>query len=158
LKSRLLDGDLRPDGTPGDLNACHNGRGRYSPTQFVLRLSSDVHRHLAALPVGIFRGNLDSDTLQAFSTYLHETVHWWQHIGSTAGFIRSMSYTAQSHANFKYLRRLLEAIGPKKSIRELAVRLADSGSPETPGGLANVIVNNHFDMPSFPYSLAQGLA
>lgn len=146
LNLSLLDSDLSQEGTPGDLNACQNGRGCYSPLQFVLRLSPEVHRRLASLPSGIVRGNADSDSLQAFSTYLHETVHWWQHIGSTAGFMRSMSYLAQSHANFKHLRRLLEAIGPKKSIREIAELLAGSGSPETPGGLANTIVNNHFDM------------
>ena len=136
LNLSLLDSDLPEEVTPADLNACQNGRGCYSPLQFVLRLSPEVHRQLASLPSGIVRGNADSDSLQAFSTYLHETVHWWQHIGSTAGFMRSMSYPAQSHANFKHLRRLLEAIGPKKSIREIADLLADSRSPETPGGLA----------------------
>ena len=146
LKSCLLDSDVHSERTSADLNARQNSRGRYSPFQFVLRLSPEVHRQLDSLSNGVFRGNLVFDTLQACSTYLHETVHWWQHIGSTAGFVRSMSYPAQSHANFKHLKRLLEAIGPKKSVREAGEMLPDSGSPETPGGLANTIVNNHFDI------------
>jgi hypothetical protein len=36
---------------------------------------------------------IDSETIQAaLSTYLHETVHWWQHIGSTAGLVSSLAY------------------------------------------------------------------
>lgn len=137
---------MHSEGFSADLHACQNGRGLYSPLQFVLRLSPEVHRQLESLSTGVFRGSLDPDTLRAFATYLHETVHWWQHIGSTAGFVRSMSYPAQSHVNFKHLKRLLEAVGPKKSVREVGEMLADSGSPETPGGLANTIVNNHFDI------------
>ena len=146
LKACLLDSDLCFERPAGDLNTSENSRGRYSPFQFVLRLSPEIHRKLDSLSNEVFRGNIDIDTLQACSTYLHETVHWWQHIGSTAGFVRSMSYPAQSHVNFKHLKRLLQAIGPKKSVRELGEMLPESRSPETPAGLANTIVNNHFDI------------
>jgi len=146
LKSSLLDSDSHLERPPADLNAWQDIRGRYIPFQFVLRLSPEIHRKLDSLSNGVFRGSPDFDTLQACSTYLHETVHWWQHIGSTAGFVRSMSYPAQSHVNFKHLRHLLRAAGPKKSIRELGEMLPESRSPETPGGLANTIVNNHFDI------------
>jgi hypothetical protein len=38
-----------------------------------------------AVPTGIYSTDgLGAETTQAYSTYLHETVHWWQHIGSSA--------------------------------------------------------------------------
>ncbi len=147
LKSNLLDNGLAPNS--GDLNACLNARGRYSPFQFVLRLSPEIHRQLSSLPSGIVSEKMDFDSLQAFSTYLHETIHWWQHIGSTAGFVRSLSYPAQAHANYKHLKNLLAVVGPKKSIEKLLIRLDGPSVPGTPAGLANTIVNNHYDIEFF---------
>jgi hypothetical protein len=151
LKANLLDNLPGQITDPGDLNASLNARGLYSPYQFVLRLSPEVHRQLAALPSGIVYGEMDSDSVQAFSTYLHETVHWWQHIGSSAGFVRSLSYPAQAHANYKHLKHLLATVGPKKSIEKLLERLDGPSSPGTPAGLANTIVNNHYDIEFFRF-------
>ncbi len=151
LKTNLLDNHAGLITDPGDLNACLNARGLYSPYQFVLRLSPEVHRQLAALPSGIVTENMDPDSLQAFSTYLHETIHWWQHVGSTAGFVRSLSYPAQAHVNYKHLRQLLAAVGPKKSIEKLLERLDGPSAPGTPAGLANTIVNNHYDIEFFRF-------
>jgi hypothetical protein len=50
------------------------------------------------------------------STYLHETVHWWQHIGSTYGFILSLNYPVQSHCTHFDLKRLVEHDGFKKQL------------------------------------------
>jgi hypothetical protein len=38
---------------PTELNACLNAHGLYNSIQFVLRLSSEVHRKIQALPAGI---------------------------------------------------------------------------------------------------------
>jgi hypothetical protein len=101
------------------------------------------------MPSGIVTSSaVDLEAIQAFSTYLHETIHWWQHIGSTYGLMLSMAYPTQAHANYTHLRNLIANIGFKKSIRELADSLP-SGGYGTPGGLANTIINNHFDMQSF---------
>lgn len=135
---------------PIDLNSCLNAHGLYNPLYCVLRLSPEVHRRLAALPDGITSFNeVQFEGLQAFSTYLHETVHWWQHIGSTAGLVLSLSHPAQAHANYSHLKRLLRAIGPKKSVLEWVEEQASGGGPETPAGIANTIVNNHFDIEFF---------
>lgn len=73
-------------------------RGLYNSMQFVLRLNSDIHDLLDKTPTGIIKAtDIDFDTFQVFSTYLHETVHWWQHMGSTAGLLVSLTYPAQSH-------------------------------------------------------------
>jgi hypothetical protein len=76
-----------------DYNACINSHGLYNSFQFVLRLSPLIHHRLSSVPTGIVNG-IDSESLMAFSTYFHETIHWWQHIGSVAGFLVSLSYPA----------------------------------------------------------------
>ena len=145
LNIDLLDDPRGLTASPGDLNACINAHGLYNSFQFVLRLSPEVHRKIAALPKGIVRGPLAFDGVQAFSTYLHETIHWWQHVGSTIGLLLSLSYPAQAHANYAHLKNLLAAIGAKKSIHRLVETQAvsESGDPTTPGGLANIILNNY---------------
>jgi hypothetical protein len=151
LNPDLLDSSRQSVVSPGDLNACLNSHGLYNSFQFVLRLSPEVHRRIAALPDGIVTGPLDFDNVQAFSTYLHETIHWWQHVGSTSGLLMSLSYPAQAHANYDQLKNLVAAIGPKKSILRLVETraLLGSGDPTTPAGLANIILNNYFDIESF---------
>jgi aryl-alcohol dehydrogenase-like predicted oxidoreductase len=89
--------------------------------QFVLRLSPEVHRKIDPLQPAIAAGKVDFEGLRAYSTYVHETIHWWQHIGSTTGLMLSLSYPGQSHANHTHLRNLLTQIGPKKSIRQFVV-------------------------------------
>lgn len=78
---------------PDDLRSCLNARGLYSTMQFVLRLSPAVHRAIADTPTGIYTlRDLSLEQIESFSTLLHETIHWWQHIGSTSGFLLSLSY------------------------------------------------------------------
>src|SRR5271166_5625126 len=98
LTSELLRSNPLPSVTD-ELHATINAHGLYNSFQFVLRLSPEVHRKLAALPNGITSKDIGFDGLQAFSTYLHETVHWWQHMGSTYGLMRSLSFPSQTHAN-----------------------------------------------------------
>lgn len=125
-------------------------RGLYNTFQFVLRLSQPVHERLAKLPNGIATSSqVDFDDLEAFSTYLHETIHWWQHVGSTYGLILSMTYPAEAHANYDILKRLSAQVGFKKSIRKLIEVLQGPSTPDTPLGLANVVVNNQFDFDAF---------
>lgn len=131
----------------GDFRATLEAHGLYNSFQFVLRLSPVVHRKLASLPSGILT-EVDFEGMQAFSTYLHESIHWWQHIGSTYGFMLSMTYPTQSHANHDHLKQLIEQVGFKKSILDLAKTLPKGGLG-TPAGTANIIINNHFDMEIF---------
>jgi hypothetical protein len=91
LKFELLDTPVTIE-YPTHLAACLNSHGLYNPFQFVLRLSPEVHRKIEAIPSGLIHGHVDFEGLQAYSTYLHETIHWWQHIGSTTGLLLSLSY------------------------------------------------------------------
>ena len=150
LNAYLLDSAAGLVASPIDLNACLNSHGLYNPFQFVLRLSPEVHRKIATLPTGIVRGGFDFEGLQAFSTYLHETIHWWQHAGSTTGLMLSLSYPGQAHANYALLKKLIARIGPKKSILRFLEKSKDpGGDPDTPIGLANIVLNNHFDIDFF---------
>src|SRR6516164_69281 len=150
LDPQLLFGADPVQAVPGALGATINAHGLYNAQQFVLRLSPAVHQKLSELPAGIVSSDkIGFDGAQAFSTYLHETIHWWQHVGSTYGFMRSLSYPTQTHGNSKHLKKLIAEIGFKKSIRELAARLPGPGQIGTLGSLANTIVNNHFDFDAF---------
>lgn len=146
----LLDtsrGDLL---TTTEFHAINNAHGVYDALRFVVRLSPKVHDLISSLPPGIgFKNGATQDQIKAFSTYLHETIHWWQHIGSTSGFMLSLSYPAQTHANLNHLRHFLDLVGPVKSIRSYAEIQTGQSLPGTAVGLANTIINNQFDIEAF---------
>src|SRR4051794_37938879 len=97
LLPELVAADAGANGFGSVFNATVNAHGLYNTQQFVLRLSPAVHSKLASMPPGIMtNGEVGLDGAQAMSTYLHETVHWWQHIGSTYGFIFSLNYPVQA--------------------------------------------------------------
>jgi hypothetical protein len=41
------------------------------------------------------------DVAQAFSTYLHETIHWWQHVGTSAGLMLTRQWLVED-GSFAY--------------------------------------------------------
>jgi hypothetical protein len=96
-----------------------NGKGIYNTMHFAVKLRPDIQRALDAISAGIHTaGSIPADQADAFSTYLHETVHWWQHVGSTAGLVLSLLYPAQAHVCHKYLKQVLEKLGPVASLRK----------------------------------------
>ncbi|WP_162996563.1 hypothetical protein [Mucilaginibacter celer] len=104
-----------------------NARGVYSPMQFTLRLRNDVQNEINSITPGFYSPNeLSENQTQAFSTYLHETIHWWQHVGSNYGLISSLKYPAQSHINHSYLKSILTDIGPIKSIAKYDIQNPNS--------------------------------
>jgi len=126
-----------------------NAHGSYNTIHFVLRLSPEVHRILREAGIDDYGLRaFEPTTARAFSTVLHETVHWWQHIGTTYGFMLSLMYPGQSHHNHRHLKALLKSVGFKKSIRQLAASLPQ-GAMGTPSSTANIIINNHFDLAVF---------
>ena len=84
--------------------AIFNAHGLYNSEQFVLRLSLKNHQLVdEATDPDFDRSKMTAEHIKAYSTYLHETIHWWQHVGSTSGFILSMCYPAQTHINHSLL-------------------------------------------------------
>lgn len=131
-----------------EFNAIFNAHGLYNTEQFVLRLSQKNHALIdEILEEGFDKNNISDDALQAYSTYLHETIHWWQHIGSTSGFILSLCFPLQTHTNINLIKDLCDLGNVKKSIREEA-RIGElSGKTHTDPrqALLNSIVNNTMD-------------
>ncbi len=138
---------------PTELYSCWNARGLYSPLQFVLRLRPDVHRALESIPSGWHSASdLSVDQLYAASTYLHETIHWWQHVGSSVGLSLSLLYPAQAHLNHRHLINLLRERGPFKSIRAHNLRTAVSRDNEAAVDREiNIILNNWHDIEFYRY-------
>ena len=135
---------------PPQLYSCWNVRGLYNPMQFVLRLRPDIHTVLNTIEPGIKSSSeLSFEHVQAFSTYFHETIHWWQHIGSTFGFVLSLIYPAQAHINHKHLRHLIRDIGPIKSILKYnAISNAHANNIEISNTI-NRVLNNWHDIEFF---------
>ncbi len=135
-----------------DFHATTEAHGLYNTQQFVLRLSPLIHNKLASLTPGLkMNSEVGLEGAQAMSTYLHETIHWWQHIGSTYGFFLSLNYPVQAHCTHHDLKKLVDQDGFKKSVYLQAVELNERGPSGlgTTAGLANIIINNHFDLLTF---------
>ncbi|HEA9924317.1 TPA: hypothetical protein RXU73_003968 [Yersinia enterocolitica] len=146
LKSSLLQ-DTNLSECSSIFSNCLNSRGLYHPMQFVLRLRYDLHTALEKVSGDIGNvGDFDSDTIQAMSTFFHETIHWWQHIGSVSGIILSMCYPAQIHINHTHLRELLKKPGPIKPIKKLL--LNKNLSSEEMNSI-NIVMNNFYDIDYF---------
>jgi hypothetical protein len=129
--------------------ACLNAHGMYETMRFVLRLSPRNHELMETIEAdGFESGPISSETIQAYSTYIHETIHWWQHVGSTSGLLFSLSYLAQSHSSMEQLREVLTTFGPKKSLKGWAdkVLLKEGDSAQAKLASANIAVNNALDV------------
>ena len=139
--------------------ACINAHGVYESQKFALRLSPTVHAVDSAIAKAeTGSGKLTGQELQAYSTFLHETVHWWQHKGSTSGFLRSLMYPLQTHSHITELREILRVIGPEKPIIHVALKgelglFPDHARTLVP--VANTVANDFMDTEFF---LAQFLS
>lgn len=133
-----------------EFRATTKAHGLYNTFQFVLRLSPRIHRVLSEASPGVSPAR-SFEQIQAMSTYLHETMHWWQHIGSTYGFILGLNYPIQTHAVAGTLKDLIRSAGFKKSVLQHSTLLGTSRMPDvdSPAGRANIIVNNHYDLELF---------
>lgn len=119
--------------------------GSYNPMQFVLRLREDVHREIQGIKLGAYIATQYSQKqVQCYSTFLHETIHWWQHVGSTFGLISSFKVPAQAHVVYKDLKTIANS-GCFKSIMKfdkLAAAKGQSGCNHS----VNNILNYWYDL------------
>lgn len=113
-------------------------RGIYNPVQSVIRLHDDVHKALA-------KDDLSSERILAFSTYMHETIHWWQHVGSHLGFITSISHPALAHLAHRNLNTLVKRNEKFKPIieydKQIFSQTGNNGNTEV-----NKILNYYHDI------------
>ena len=145
----LLDPEDDGFGPSPTFEACLNAHGMYETMRFVLRLSPRNHELMESLELGEASvAEISSEALQAYATYVHETVHWWQHVGSTSGLIFSLSYLAQCHSSLAQLREVLATYGPKKSLKTWTDRelIEEGHSAQARLAAANIAVNNALDV------------
>jgi len=114
-------------------------KGCYNTTEFVIRLSDDIRNQLDE------KIKISPEKFQAFSTYLHENIHWWQHVGSNFGFLLSISFPTFATTSFGHLRNLLDKKISYKSLLEYERRyFAEHGINENTD--LNIIINNYYDI------------
>lgn len=122
-------------------------KGSYNTLDFVVRLRPDLHQVLEGQGGSLSMRECDSwDAAQAFSTYLHETIHWWQHAGTSAGLMLSFLQPAHAHMNREGLRRVIDAHGPVKPLLALAEKLLDGSKNDES---LNLVLNNWHDLEFF---------
>lgn len=149
LKTDLIDPQGDQYRVPIAFAATLKAHGSYETTRFVLRLSPRNHELMEKIEAKAFGdGPIPWDAIQAYSTYIHETIHWWQHIGSTSGLLLSLSYFAQCHSSMEDLRGVLATFGPKKSLKNWTdkVLLEEGWSAQEKLASANTAVNNALDV------------
>lgn len=122
--------------------------GSYNTLDFVVRLRPDLHHALESLAGEMCMRSCESwDAAQAFSTYLHETVHWWQHAGTSAGLMLSFLQPAHSHLNRQRLDEVLAKHGAVKPLIGLAEKLRDAEADQDKS--LNAVLNNWHDLEFF---------
>lgn len=129
--------------------ACLQVHGMYETMRFVLRLSPRNHDLMEVIESNNFdASSVTQEVIQAYSTYIHETIHWWQHVGSTSGLLFSLSYLAQAHSSLDELKDVLAKFGPKKPLKGWTdqILLAEGNSAQAKLAYANVAVNNALDV------------
>lgn len=115
-----------------------NARGTYNPMQFVIRLRDDIHTALNG-------DEINFERIQAFSTYMHENIHWWQHVGSHLGFLTSLSYPALAHYSQRDLNSLVNRNEKFKSILQYDKRI-HTNTTKSDNQEVNRILNNYYDI------------
>ena len=130
---------------PDELYASSRTRGLYSPSRLLVRLRRDFNELLSSDQLSVPMAHADPEMLSAFSTYFHETIHWWQHIGSTTGLMLSFAYPAHCHVNRAHLLDVLAAVGPQKSLRRF-LEAEYHTIPEETRRQLNIILNNWHDV------------
>lgn len=126
----------------------NNALGTYNTEDFTIRLAYYIHEKLENLESGVINHkNIDTETLIAYSTFLHETIHWRQHIGSTSGFILSMLSPVRFLTMQSFLKIILSEIGLQKPLIKYYL---DNVTTDTPEDILfqnlNNVLNNYHDL------------
>lgn len=145
----LLDPVVDDQEISPTFEASLNAHGKYETMRFVLRLSPRNHELINSLESRIYSvSEISNEELQAYSTYIHETIHWWQHVGSTSGLLLSLSYLGQTHASLNELHEVIKRFGLKKPLKRWTdeVLTREGASAQLRLATANIAVNNALDV------------
>ncbi len=138
---------------PTPLSSLHGAtsleaQGSYNTLDFVVRLRPDLHKILETQGGELSMRECDSwETAKAFSTYFHETIHWWQHAGTCTGLMLSFLQPAHAHLNRQHLDKVLATYGPVKPLLRLAANLLDADEKQDES--LSSVLNNWHDLEFF---------
>jgi hypothetical protein len=119
------------------LNANKGIVGQFDPMNHYVKLCPDYFKILAFHSADKYPGYKEC---VAFSTYLHENIHWWQFCGSTSGFPLGLSNALQAHVNQNFLKNISIA-GPLVKPISSYHKVSTKNSPDH-----NRIINNWYDI------------
>lgn len=105
--------------------------------QFTLRIRDDIRKAL--------NSSDPLEKIQASSTYIHENIHWWQHIGSNFGYIFSLAYPAFTHISNENLKNAISQGIACKSIKKFDEEYYKNNSKSDLKDI-NIILNNYHDL------------
>ena len=91
----------------------HNVTGNFDPLSFIVRLdekSFDTFNHLHNLSQLYW----NEQNLTASAGIFHETLHWWQYIGSFFGFFEGLKNLTQTSVTISALKEYIKHFSPKK--------------------------------------------
>ncbi|MDJ0023654.1 hypothetical protein QM543_10190 [Pantoea eucrina] len=143
----LLLNDAELDDAQAPIESNSTVKGLYNHIVYVLRLHPEVHDILYKVDEGKTDDLIPGEIHQALSTLFHETLHWWQFIGSTSGLIMSLSMPAQTMANLNLLKEYVNLSGKKKPISIYSENNLEKSNSNTPEfRVINQIMNNYHDI------------
>src|SRR6266481_2505157 len=100
-------------------SAIHRASGLFDRLRFVVRLKREMYEALQNVQPTYRSNEAPRLVVEAFASYLHETIHWWQHIGTTTGLILSFCSPAKTHINRSKLLALIAEDKPRKALLDL---------------------------------------
>lgn len=78
--------------------------GAYYPNVMLVSFNQVIEEFIRRGSQGDAPATTPGILLEHYAIYVHETVHWWQFIASSAGFVQTLSHSAQSQMSAAYLR------------------------------------------------------
>jgi hypothetical protein len=123
--------------------------GIFDPMNLVCKLDASISEPLQREGL-IHETNKRSPEAFAFATLLHETVHWWQYVGTSSGIIAALTIPLQTHVIRQPLLELVQGEIPQKPIHWEVFKNPKRQDPLR--SLVNRIVNNWMDI-EFSYAL-----
>lgn len=124
--------------------------GVFDPMNLVVKLDADIAAFLTTPDRATrLRKVSNPQAVIAAAVNLHETVHWWQHAGTTAGLLCALTIPLQAHINVEHL----ETFGRK--YKKPLFKFLEKQGQSLPNSLQrslNIIVNNWMDV-EFSYAL-----
>jgi hypothetical protein len=123
--------------------------GIYDPNSMVVNFSPSIEAFIRAASEGKQDPSLPLNKaavqLTHYSTYIHETTHWWQFIASTTGFIQTLGSMAQSLLAAIYMRRISPSFPLCKPLIA-QVRSDKTAAPQGDWQKLHTLVNSWLDI------------